>query len=101
MERIRQIVISNLKRLRESQGMSGNEFAKKCKMQQRTYNRIENGESAPHLDMLELIAAHNELYAWQLLVPNFDPHNRPMLQVPSETEQAFYDRVNYLLNNTQ
>lgn len=95
------IVVSNLKKLRESQGMSGAEFAKKCHLHQRTYNRIENGESVPHIEVIEMIAAHNALYAWQLLVPNFDPHHIPLLQVPSETEQAFYDRINKLLDNIQ
>lgn len=101
MKTVREIVIDNLKALRESQDLSGNAFADKCKIHQRTYNRIENGEGAPHLDILEKIAAHNHLYCWQLLVPNFDPNKLPLLQVPSETEQAFYDRINFLLDNPQ
>jgi transcriptional regulator with XRE-family HTH domain len=99
MRNIQDVVIENLKALRAYQKMSGNEFADKCRIHQRTYNRIERGESWPHLDILASIACRNELQVWQLLVPGFDPAKAPVLQDPSGAEKDLYDRINRLLDS--
>ena len=61
---ITEVITANLKALRESTGLNQTAFAKKCKLQQRAYGRIENGESVASIPMLEAIALHNDLQVW-------------------------------------
>ncbi len=79
MEPINKVVAKNLKLLRESCDMSQAEFARKCLLHRRTYNRLEQGEGFQHLEMLQQIAAKNDFEVWQLLVPTFTPGHAPIL----------------------
>jgi transcriptional regulator with XRE-family HTH domain len=87
------IVAANLKKLREANDENQSGFAKKCGMAQRVYGRLENGENWQHLESLEKIAKTYELEVWQLLLPEFDPHNPALLRKASERELAFYEKI--------
>lgn len=90
---IRETVADNLKRLRESHDMSKAAFARYCGMAQPVYLRLESGELTQHLESLIKIATKCGLQVWQLLVPEFDPSNPPVLKHPSAKELEFYARI--------
>lgn len=86
-------IAKNLLALRDHLGMKQTAFAAHCKLHQRTYGRLENGETWPHLEMIDQIAKECELEAWQLLTPNFNPKNPPVLKEVSEKEKMFYESI--------
>jgi len=83
-------IAKNLKVLRESYELSQAKFAAKCGLLQRPYNRLENAESIASLGMLEKIAAKTDLEVWQLLIPNLNPSNPPVLKLATAIEETFY-----------
>lgn len=90
---IKETVAANLKRLRESHDMSKAGFARYCGMAQPVYLRLESGELTQHLESLLKIANKCGLQVWQLIVPDLDPSNPPVLKQPSQAEREFYDRI--------
>ena len=50
--------MKNLKTIREKQGYTQKEFAKKCQIGISTYNQYETGKRQPDIKTIELIAAH-------------------------------------------
>lgn len=90
---LKELIAKNLKSLRDSHGLSQTAFAKHCKVQQRSYGRLENAESWQHLELIDHIAKACDLYAWQLLTPNFNPKNPPILKEASEKERQFYESI--------
>jgi len=57
-----------------------------------TLSRMRNGLVDANLDTLELIAAAFDIQPWQLLVPNLQPKNLPVMLIAGEREQALYKR---------
>jgi len=90
---LKSIISANLKALRERYDMNQTQFAEHCKIHQRTYGRLENGESWQHLEMLCAIAKRCDLDAWQLLVRGFNPKNPPVIKAISEKEKQFYENI--------
>jgi transcriptional regulator with XRE-family HTH domain len=90
---LRLIVASNLKKLREANNETQSGFAKKCGMAQRVYGRLENGENWQHLESLDKIARTYDLQVWQLLLPEFNPSNPPLIRKASDKELAFYEKI--------
>jgi len=90
---LKQAISVNLKHLRESTKLSQEAFAKKCGMHQRAYGRLENGENWQHLESLHKIAVANDLNVWQLLIPNLDISNPPLLSTESAIQKEFYDKI--------
>jgi transcriptional regulator with XRE-family HTH domain len=90
---VNEIIIKNLKAIQNNSDLNETQFALKCKIHQRTYNRIINNESVPKIDILEAIANANDLSVWQLLVPGVNPKNPPMLKEPSDKERQFYESI--------
>jgi hypothetical protein len=68
-------------------------LAKECGFAQSTATRIKQGNIAPGIDKLDLIARRFGLCTWQLLVPGMDPKNLPALQPVSKQERALYDKI--------
>ena len=68
-------------------------LAKECKIGPGTAARIKEQSTSVGIDILEAIAEHFHLAAWQLLVPGFDPDNPPALQPISKAERVFYEKV--------
>jgi transcriptional regulator with XRE-family HTH domain len=87
------VIIENLKSIQASTMLNETNFAKRCKIHQRTYNRIINNESVPKIDILEAIAIANDLHLWQVFVPHLNVKNPPVLREASEKEKEFYDKI--------
>lgn len=94
---MKDIVRDNLKRLMERAGDRGekglatqNGLAKASKVGQRSIGRILSLEQEPGVDVLHSIAQAYDLQGWQLLIPNFDPANPPLLKEASDTERDFW-----------
>lgn len=85
-------ICENLLALRSQTKLSQTAFAEHCKIHQKTYQRIEKGDSVASLEILEKIAKKNDLEVWQLLVKKFNPGNAPVLMVPSLKEKVFYEK---------
>ena len=68
-------------------------LAKECKIGPGTAARIKEQSTSVGIDILEAIAEHFHLAAWQLLVPGFDPDNPPALKPMSKAERVFYEKV--------
>lgn len=90
---LKKIIAANLKTLRDHLEMNQTAFAERCKMHQRTYGRIENAETWPHLEMIGQIAKECNLEAWQLLTPSFNPKNPPVLQEVAEKQKIIYESI--------
>lgn len=60
---------------------------------QRTISRIKRGEVSATLNNVEGLAKALGLLSWQLLVPDLDPHNPPLLRSATKEEKELYDRI--------
>jgi len=59
-------------------------------------NAVDSAKSGAHainMDTLDGIARAFEMEAWQLLVPNMNPNNPPVLRSIGETEDEMYKRL--------
>lgn len=68
-------------------------LAKDCKFGPGTATRIKECQTSVGLDIVDKIAKSFHLHSWELLVPGFDPVNRPTLQPVSEQERRLYERL--------
>jgi hypothetical protein len=55
--------------------------------------RIKACETAIGIDVVDKIASFFEIEAWQLLVPNLDPSNLPLIKQATQKELEFYERI--------
>lgn len=62
-------------------------------MVQSTVNRIVNGTMDPTVSMLESLATRFGLAAWQLLVPDLDPDDPPVLRASTAEEKALFNKL--------
>lgn len=60
---------------------------------QTTVSRIEGGRLVPTLDVLEALAKGLGVNPWELLVPNFDAKNRPVLKEATEAERKLWEKI--------
>ena len=91
----RDILARNLKALMswEHGPSSQSELKRRSGVSQATIGRIDRKESDATIDTLALIARAYGLAAWQLLVPEFDPTNPPVLRAASQEEKKLYSRL--------
>lgn len=82
----RAILAENVKKLIARAG-SQPALVRLLKVPQKTISRAKNDENAANLDTINDIAHGYGLHPWQLLVPNLDPDNPPML-APASKEEA-------------
>lgn len=68
-------------------------LAKDCKIGPGSASRIKERKTSVGLDIIDSIAKHFHIQPWELLVPAFDPGNRPTLQPLSESERKLYARI--------
>lgn len=68
-------------------------LARDCKIGPGTATRLKQGETSVGLEIIDKIAKHFHVQSWELLVPDFDPSNRPTLQPVSEQERKLYERL--------
>lgn len=57
----------HVRQLRESKGMSQQQFADKCEIEKSTIARIERGISNTTVCTLSIIAKHLEIQLWEIL----------------------------------
>jgi hypothetical protein len=95
MGEMSEVVAQNLRRLMDDhvELRTQSALARRSKVPQRTIGRIVNKEVTPSLDVLEDLAKPFDLQPWQLLVPNLDPKNPPVLRFASAAEEALYKRI--------
>jgi hypothetical protein len=72
---------------------SVNSWAKAHELTQTTINRIVNGKLDPTSRQIELIAERAGLFPYQLMVPNIDPQNPPVLREASDMERQLYQKL--------
>lgn len=68
-------------------------LAKDCKIGPATASRMKEGQTSVGVDIVDKVAKHFQVQPWELLVPTFDPKNRPALQPLSEQERRLYERL--------
>lgn len=97
-----EIISKNLRALMIDSGMAKKDgepnqstLAKRSGADQRTIGRVLARELSPTVDMLEKLARAFGLHAWQMLIPDLDPRNPPVV-VMSEAERNFYRRLDEL-----
>lgn len=91
----RQILSENLRSLMDSHAHL-DRFAKIVKAggpSNGTLDRIRRMESGCSIDELDKLAKVFELESWQLLVPNLDPTNPPLLAQVSQRQLEMYARI--------
>lgn len=95
----RQVLAVNVNRLMESRPDVGTtiRLARASKVGNGTIGRIRNGTVACTIDTVQAIAQVFGIDVWQLLVPEFDPRNPPILRGASQAEREFYEKLEALL----
>jgi hypothetical protein len=68
-------------------------LARDCKIGPGTASRMKEAKTSVGLEIVEKIAKHFHVETWELLVPSFDPANRPTLQPVTEQERRLYERL--------
>ena len=69
-----------------------NQLARDAKIGPATASRIKEMKTSVGLDVIDRIAGVFGLVAWQLLVPELDPTNIPVVMITAE-ERRFYDKI--------
>ena len=87
------VFVMNLKKLYESKGWSRTQASREWKIPYRTFESIIKLERCPSLDTAESIAKSSGYELWQMLAPNFNPMNPPLVRDMSNDEIAFYARL--------
>lgn len=67
-------------------------LAARAGIDQRTVGRVLNQEHSPNLAQITKLAEAFDLLPWQLLVPDTDPHDPPMIQL-GRAEAGLYLRL--------
>lgn len=92
---LRQVLRENLRTLMKNNNDEGqSDLHRRSGVAQSTIGRIlaDEGENA-RIETLERIAKAYGLNAWQLLIPDINPKNPPMLRIAGEVEKALYARL--------
>lgn len=92
---IDQVLSANLERLMDKVEPRITQVAvsKASGIPQRTISRIKNGEVSPTLNSIDGLAKAFGLLPWQLLVPDMDPKNPPLLRSATQEEKELYARI--------
>lgn len=83
----------NLGKVLASRKKSEPEFAKLAKIDQKTLWRVLRGPNEPTLETVSKLAKACGLEPWQLLTPDLEPNNPPMLAAQSVRLQALLDNI--------
>jgi transcriptional regulator with XRE-family HTH domain len=68
-------------------------LAKDCGFGPATSSRLKEAKTSVGIEVIDKIAKHFHVQAWELLVPGFDPGNRPTLQPLTEQERKLHERL--------
>lgn len=93
--RFRRTLAANLERLMRQYAdlNSSPKLEAKSHVKLATINRIRRCETGATLDTLDALAGAFDLQPWQLLVPDMQPDNPPVLTAVSDAEKALYERL--------
>lgn len=91
--KLKPVLASNLKALMELRKLSQMELHRRSRVAQATIGRILREETAADVDTISALAKGLDLEPWQLLIPNIDPGNPPVLQPISTRERELYQRL--------
>ena len=69
-----------------------NRLARDAKIGPATASRIKDMKTSVGLDVIDRIASVFGLVAWQLLVPDLDPTNIPVVMITAD-ERKFYEKI--------
>ena len=85
----------NLKKLMEANPPINSQSAlgRAAKVDQKTIERMLKCLNEPTLEKVEKVAKVFGLSAWQLITPNLDPRNHPMLAAESEALREMYKKI--------
>lgn len=89
------LLAANLKKLMDANPEYGNpsKLARAAKLDQKTADRMVKSENESTLGNVEKVAKVFGLTAWQLLTPNFDATNPPMLAAESQALREMYKKI--------
>lgn len=93
------VFATNLKALIGRQSV--NAWAKKHNLTQSTINRIVTGKMDPTTGQVDDIAKAAGLFSWQLLVPQLDPQNPPVLREANSHERDLYNRLKQTIDELE
>ena len=65
-----------------------------------TCSRLKAQETSVGLEVIDKLATFFDVYPWELLVPTFDPDNRPTLQAITQAELELYKRIAAVVKNS-
>ena len=68
-----------------------------CKVGKSTVDRVLKSETPFNLDHLDALAKVFKVDSWQLLVPNMQPTNPPVLRSIGQAEDQLYARIGMLV----
>jgi hypothetical protein len=68
-------------------------LSSECKFGPGTASRLKEAKTSVGLEIIDKIAKQFHVQPWELLVPQFDPDNRPTLQPLTESERLLYKRL--------
>lgn len=91
------IIHANVAKLRRLAGggkkLGQRAFAELVGIGEGTIWRIDQMQGGTNVETLEAIAAKFDIQAWQLLIPDFDPKNPPMLVPVTPSERLLWEAV--------
>jgi hypothetical protein len=88
-----QILADNILNLMAFHGIQSNAaLAKAAKIDPSTVGRMINKKHASQIDRVQAVARVFDLDAWQLMIPNLDPSNPPVVQLTA-VERDLYERL--------
>jgi transcriptional regulator with XRE-family HTH domain len=89
----REVFGSNLAALMLKHGHSQGFLHRATKLSQSTIGRALTGETSTTIDTIETISRYYDFEPWQMLIPNLDISNPPMLKEISDKEREFYEKI--------
>ncbi len=100
---LRDVVANNIARIMDDPAapLTQEAVGRRSGIPQRTVGRLKNGSSAASLTTLEAIAKGLGVEPWQLLIPDFDPKQPPLLRSATQDEQRLYRKVEQLLEDSK
>jgi hypothetical protein len=72
-------------------------LAKDCKFGPATSTRLKEAKTSVGVEVIDKIAKHFDVQPWELLVPGFDPSNRPTLAPLTEAERQWQEKIRQLI----
>jgi hypothetical protein len=84
---------ANLQKVVTRLGGSVNGAATSWKVPTKTLESVLKSQRIPTLDTAERLANAAGYHLWQMISPNFDPENPPILRAVTQQEAALYERL--------